>query len=831
MFLDPNGNLGIGTVSPFGKLHVSAADAPVVALINGATKGVRIGTTATYAAVQGVDNTGTASYQPLYIDGSVVAMQTGATGNVGVNTTAPGSKLSVNGNISLPNAGVISFQGVTVAATTSNYSMYGDNTQTAMNAPASGYLQFQINAVTKMIVTTTGNVGIGTVSPHNTLAVNGSIEIAAGGAGLAFNAWYNSGWIYEANGAAAFIVPDTSRLRFYVAPDGGAGGAVPFNQPVTMNANGGMTIGSGYAGSTPPSDGLMVAGSVTFGGSLGVGTTTPQTKLAVTGPSQAYSGSGADGIFQITTGTGAGTDNKLMMGVVDASYSWIQAAKPGTTAYPLVLNPSAGNVGIGTTAPGAALTVSRNAALPSITGWTPQLHVVGPDTGQAHVIVDSQNGQTWLGLRRARGTAAAQTAVQSGDIIASILAQGYATTLMQACGRIDFIATENYADAAHGGAIAFNTVTNTTAPAVERMRIDHSGNVGIGTTGPASKLHVDNGYTTIGRYSASGALVLQTAAGTQGSPTAQAANTNTGTIFFRGYDGTAYRDVAQIAVWTDNAVITSTSSPGFIVFNTTPTGAVSVSERMRIDSAGNVGIGTTGPGGKLHIAKAGFTDLRLQDTTGAGNYLWAAYVAGAGYVSVTGADYLYLQTANAARVTLDPTGNVGIGTTGPNVRLTVVGPNTNAFAGSFQNPHATAGDQGVLVAAGAAGADSTTNVMTFYNGPVTAAQGSITRTGAAGVVYFSVSDARHKQQITDSKIGLEELMKLRVRDYNPTEDGIEHGLVAQEVAEVYPAVVRRGGDDSDTQPWMISYERFTPLLIGAVQQLTKRVAVLEGRVQ
>jgi hypothetical protein len=81
---------------------------------------------------------------------------------------------------------------------------------------------------------------------------------------------------------------------------------------------------------------------------LGVGTTVPQVKLSVTGASAAYSGGGNEGIAQFTTGTGAAADEKLQFGVVNGSYSWIQAIKAGTATRDLMLNPGGGNVAIGT---------------------------------------------------------------------------------------------------------------------------------------------------------------------------------------------------------------------------------------------------------------------------------------------------------------------------------------------------------------------------------------------------------------------------------------------------------------------------------------------------
>jgi hypothetical protein len=63
--------LGIGTASPFHKLVVNGTDTTNV-LFNGITKGIRFAATASTSKIEGVDNTGAASYQPLSIGGSTL---------------------------------------------------------------------------------------------------------------------------------------------------------------------------------------------------------------------------------------------------------------------------------------------------------------------------------------------------------------------------------------------------------------------------------------------------------------------------------------------------------------------------------------------------------------------------------------------------------------------------------------------------------------------------------------------------------------------------------------------------------------------------------------
>ena len=105
---------------------------------------------------------------------------------------------------------------------------------------------------------------------------------------------------------------------------------------------------------------------IVAGGNVGIATSTPQVRLAVTGPSNGVGGGGGiEGIAHFTTGSGGATDERIEFGIVDGGYGWIQALKPGTNTRPLVLNPLAGNVGIGTATPASRL--SFGDASPNIT--------------------------------------------------------------------------------------------------------------------------------------------------------------------------------------------------------------------------------------------------------------------------------------------------------------------------------------------------------------------------------------------------------------------------------------------------------------------------------
>jgi hypothetical protein len=133
----------------------------------------------------------------------------------------------------------------------------------------------------------------------------------------------------------------------------------------------------------------------------------------------------------------------------------------------------------------------------------------------------------------------------------------------------------------------------------ERMRITSAGNVGIGTSAPETTLHVEAGFpiTTTRRFSTSafgGEIHLQKGRGSSASPTIVLNGDGLGAEKWFGYDGSTFRQAGMLTVEVDGEPSTS-SMPGRFVFSTTPSGSTSSSERMRITSAGNVGIGTSSP--------------------------------------------------------------------------------------------------------------------------------------------------------------------------------------------------------------------------------------------
>ena len=354
----------------------------------------------------------------------------------------------------------------------------------------------------------------------------------------------------------------------------------------------------------------------------------------------------------------------------------------------------------------------------------------------------------------------------------------------------------------------------------QRMLLDNSGNVGIGVS-PAKTLDV--------RTSSGSDAVIRV-----GSSSSIGINVNVGAIEFYSADADDAGVKASIANYVTGNEGPGGAVDGNLIFSTTDSdggGNDSPTERMRIDSNGNVGIGTSSPVNNLQLSASAYASVPAAGATGHMFAFGSSAYGIAGGSLLNGNSYLqstrWDATATNYDLLLQPNGgNLLVGqstSTSPGAGNTTTGFSLKADGQFFAS--SPSGDDHVF------NINGTGNIISIRTSGTQV--GSISVTGSA-TAYNTSSDYRLKENVVAMSGATERLKQLKPSRFNfiADPDTTVDGFLAHEVQDIVPEAITGTKDavDAEGNPEYqgIDQSKLVPLLVATIQELEARIAALEG---
>ena len=382
-----------------------------------------------------------------------------------------------------------------------------------------------------------GNVGIGTINPINKLDVNGSInanQFLLNGSPLTNSPWSLNGSNISYNGGRVGIGTINPLVKLEINGGGDLNlldlrndnNSLGINTFVSSNTDfhGSALIGKRSRGTNSSPSVVAANDRITglYGSLYADGAYQNSSAIQMYVGQSPGTGSYPSNIRFETTGTNQAIRSERMriaengnvgIGIVNPAYKldvsgsinanqFLLNGSPLSNANPWTLNGSnisynGGRVGIGTTNPLVKLEINGGGDL-NLLDLRNDNNSLGINT-----FVSSNtdfHGSALIG-RRSRGTNSAPTSVMANDRITGLYGSIYSDGAYQNSSAIQMYVGANTGAGSYPTNIRFETTDMNQTIRQERMRISESGNIGIGTADPKSKVQVESGdvyLSTIG---------------------------------------------------------------------------------------------------------------------------------------------------------------------------------------------------------------------------------------------------------------------------------------------------------------------------------------------
>lgn len=665
-----------------------------------------------------------------------------------------------------------------------------------------------------------GNIGVGTTTPGFDLTIDGDAMIS----GQLFDNNYSSGsngmvlqstgsgfqWVATSTlgftGGGSSLFTDGGTLTYLTATNDlfAIGTSSALNSSLfTLSTSSSNSLASfiqyGSGDIFNLFDGSTEVFTVADGGNVGIGSTTPTRLLSVGGQS------GFEGNINLE-----GTSANIALG---ANY--------------LTGNGIDGGIGID-----ESNLVYINASVQA-NGAVPDDLVIADESHWASIGLNSYSDTAFhtpaISFARARGTEETPTTVQDGDTIMQLNARPRGTTGFVTAAEIYALVDGTPSGNNIPAELVFST-RNTAGTYGDRMIIRADGQVGIATSTPNYTLTID------GDMMASGALYDNSySAGTAG--------------MVLQTTGSGFNWVATSSLGIDSNI---TSTEGYtITFDAA--GVQAATSTIYIADDRNVGIGTTNPLDKLHIAGNilinNTQSIRGRNNSGTPNTLFAYDSSndlqiGSGIGSdlmLYGNSSIQYLVGGSEYMRLTSAGNLGLRDTTPDFRFETVGTSTRGYFGITS----TGGSDGNILTInqnGDVGIGTTTPTTKLtVAGIITPDTDNSFTLGNASYRWSEVfaangvintSDRRLKENIEDLEYGLDEILILDPVSFtwvDRPDQGRKYGLIAQDVQEILPDIVNVGDDDNHTLG--IRYTELIAVVIEAIQEVWETVRGNQDRIE